>query len=174
MKRSTTKLAAILLAFQLPAAAFAISLSASATLIRGDGTTVGQAMLTPKDGGLWLEVEASGLTPGAHGIHLHAVGKCTAPDFASAGGHWNPMQHKHGTEAADGPHMGDLPNLVADDAGKAHLAALVSMATLDGSEMGVFDADGTAIVIHAGPDDYKTDPSGNSGARVACGVVRAN
>lgn len=174
MKRSTTKLVAILLAFQLPAAASAISRTASATLIRGDGTAIGQASLTPKDGGLWLEVDARTLTPGAHGLHLHAVGTCTAPDFVSAGGHWNPREHRHGAEAADGAHMGDLPNLVADDAGNAHLAVLVSMAALDGSEMGVLDADGTAIVIHAGPDDYKTDPSGNSGARVACGVVKAN
>lgn len=174
MTRSITKLALVAAVSALPMGAMAASNGATATLIRGDGTTVGQASLTPKGDGLWLEVDAIGLTPGKHGIHLHAVGTCTGPDFASAGGHWNPMNHKHGTDAADGPHMGDLPNIEADASGKAHLATELAMASLEGGTMGLLDADGAAIVIHAGPDDYKTDPSGNSGARIACGVIKAN
>jgi Cu-Zn family superoxide dismutase len=116
---------------------------------------------------LWLEV--AGLTPGVHGIHLHAVGTCTAPDFKSAGGHLNPDMHMHGMLNPKGPHLGDLPNLTADASGKATttIELPITAATLDTT---LFDTDGTALVIHAGPDDYKTDPAGNSGGRVACGV----
>ena len=174
MTRSITKLATVAMVSLLPVAAVAAPNGAVATLIRGDGTTIGQASLTAKGDGLRLEVDATGLAPGKHGIHLHAVGSCTGPDFISAGGHWNPMNHKHGIEAADGPHMGDLPNIEADESGKAHLTADLAMARLDGSATGMLDADGAAIVIHAAPDDYRTDPSGNSGARIACGVIRAN
>lgn len=148
--------------------------TANASLIGADGNAAGQASFTQRSGGVWLDISASGLTPGLHGLHLHATGQCAAPDFASAGGHWNPMGRKHGIDSPQGAHMGDLPNMNVDAEGKGHVAALIDMATLDAGSMGMLDADGTAIVIHAGPDDNKTDPSGNSGGRILCGVVKAN
>jgi len=117
-------------------------------------------------------VSASGLTPGDHGVHLHAVGKCEEPAFASAGGHLNPAGRQHGMNNPAGRHLGDLPNLVAGADGTATLSYPLGdpASSLSAS---LFDADGTALVIHAGPDDYITDPSGNSGGRVACGVFAA-
>jgi Cu-Zn family superoxide dismutase len=110
-----------------------------------------------------LKVQAKGLAPGVHGIHLHSVGRCEGPDFKSAGAHWNPGGRQHGLANPEGAHLGDLPNLTVAADGTAtatfHVAGDIA------------DADGTALVIHADPDDNKTDPSGNSGARVACAVL---
>lgn len=147
--------------------------SASATLAKADGTTVGSAVFTQRKDGVWLKVDVTGIEPGKHGIHLHTVGQCKAPDFSSAGGHWNPMHKMHGLESPQGAHMGDLPNLDVDAKGKGKLEALIHGATLDSGAMGLLDSDGTALVVHAAPDDNRTDPSGNSGGRMACGVVTA-
>ena len=125
-------------------------------LIRSDGQSAGGASLS----GNSLTIEASGLAPGAHGLHLHAVGRCDPPDFASAGPHWNPANRKHGSENPEGPHMGDLPNLMVAADGHATLTLTVPP--------DLVDEDGAALIIHAAPDDYRTDPSGNSGARIAC------
>ena len=125
-----------------------------------------------KDGtGLRLELVARGFAPGTYGMHLHAVGQCTPPDFSSAGPHWNPTHAQHGRDNPMGAHHGDLPNLVVESGtiGRATLQVVGSRLTGEG---GLLDADGAAFVIHAGPDDYKTDPSGNSGGRVACGVIQ--
>jgi Cu-Zn family superoxide dismutase len=127
-----------------------------APLVGSDGSQVGTATLT----GNSLTIDARGLQPGDHGFHLHAVGKCEGPDFASAGPHWNPTNRKHGTENAEGHHAGDLPNLTVGADGRG-------AATLELPD-GFVDTDGAAVVIHAGADDNKTDPSGNSGARIAC------
>lgn len=110
-----------------------------------------------------IKVEASGLPPGVHGIHLHSVGKCDGPDFKSAGGHWNPTGKQHGHDNPMGAHRGDLANLTvaADGKGSANFSV----------EGDMEDIDGTSLVIHADPDDYRTDPSGNSGARIACAVL---
>jgi Cu-Zn family superoxide dismutase len=110
-----------------------------------------------------IKVQAAGLPPGVHGIHLHAVGRCEGPDFKSAGGHWNPAGKQHGHDNPLGAHLGDLPNLTvgADGRGAANFSIQGDMA----------DADGTSLVIHAQPDDNKTDPSGNSGDRIACAVL---
>jgi Cu-Zn family superoxide dismutase len=145
---------------------------ATAALVRADGATVGTASLRRDRGGTLLQVSVSGLTPGTHGIHLHAIGTCAAPGFASAGGHLNPSGHQHGTLNPAGSHLGDLPNLEVRADGTASLTFRIGQAPslLRGP---LFDADGTALVIHAGPDDYRTDPSGNSGARIACGVLTA-
>lgn len=134
--------------------------SSRAELRRGDGSASGTVVLT----GNSLFVAAEDLPAGPHGLHLHAVGRCDGPDFASAGPHWNPTNRKHGSESPDGPHRGDFPNLQigADGRGVATLAL----------PPGFLDEDGAALVIHAGPDDYRTDPSGNSGARIACAVLR--
>jgi Cu-Zn family superoxide dismutase len=144
---------------------------ASAALKTPDGKPVGEAQFTAAPDGVALTVTVTGLPQGTHGIHLHTVGSCQAPDFASAGSHWNPMKKMHGLDSPQGAHMGDLPNLVVNADGTGTLKATIKGATLGKDAMGLFDSDGTAIVIHAAPDDYKTDPSGSSGARIACGVV---
>lgn len=112
-------------------------------------------------------VSAGGIAPGAHGIHIHTTGKCDAPGFTTAGGHLNPDGKQHGLQNPQGPHQGDLPDLIAgaDGKGRATFAAHTSVERL-------FDTDGSAFIVHAGADDGKTDPSGNSGARVLCGVFQ--
>lgn len=145
--------------------------SATAMLSKADGTPVGKASFTKRSGGIWMKVEAQGLNPGTHGIHLHTVGQCKGPDFASAGAHWNPMNKKHGLDSPDGAHMGDLPNLVIGADGKGKIETLIKGASFDSGHMMLLDSDGAALVIHAAPDDNRTDPSGNSGGRIACGVV---
>ena len=141
---------------------------AAAALVTPAGLPVGRATVTEVAGGLRVTLDARGLTPGNHGAHLHTVGRCDAPDFASAGPHWNPAATKHGTMNPQGPHAGDLPNLVVGSDGRGTLGVALAGATLDG----LLDADGAAIVVHAAPDDLMTDPSGNSGGRIACGVFR--
>jgi len=135
------------------------------------GQTVGTATLTERSGKVTVVVQARGLTPGRHGIHIHAVGRCDPPAFTTAGGHYNPGGRKHGLEAVEGPHAGDLPNLVADSSGTTRYEATTDLITLREGPLSVFDGDGSAIVIHAKEDDQKTDPTGNSGDRVACGVI---
>ncbi|QNP46898.1 superoxide dismutase family protein [Sphingomonas sediminicola] len=117
--------------------------------------------------GIMLRINASGFPAGQHGVHLHSVGKCEAPKFTSAGPHWNPTEKKHGHRNPAGYHMGDLGNLGVGADGKLVVALLVPEATLDG----IRDADGTALVLHAKADDEVTDPSGNSGDRIACAVL---
>lgn len=143
---------------------------ASATLRAADGSAKGTARIVGKAGRWELKITVQGLPAGVHGAHLHTVGKCDAPDFTSAGGHLNPHGKMHGSENPQGMHLGDLPNLAVGADGKGGLTAMLadSAAELDRA---LFDADGTAVVVHAGPDDNKTDPSGNSGGRIACGVL---
>jgi Cu-Zn family superoxide dismutase len=139
------------------------------------GAPVGTARLTADENGtIHLVLHVDGMTPGQHGVHFHSVGSCQRGDstaFASAGGHHNPLSRKHGLENPDGPHAGDLPNLTVASNGMGHLDTTTSRATLRPGPATLFDADGSAVVVHAGADDQKTDPSGNSGARVACGVI---
>lgn len=142
------------------------AMSATATIMTASGATVGRATATDVAGGIRYTIDADGMPAGTHGAHIHMTGRCDAPDFATAGGHWNPTASKHGTMNPMGPHEGDLPNLIVGTGGRATLAVTVPGQTM----AGLMDADGAAIVIHAGPDDLKTDPSGNSGGRIACGV----
>ncbi|WP_406694012.1 superoxide dismutase family protein [Sphingomonas cannabina] len=142
--------------------------SAVADLADAKGTRVGRAVGTEHGGMIHLSVEARSLPPGVHGIHVHTVGRCDAPDFTTAGSHWNPAGKQHGTENPQGPHAGDMPNLTIGADGRGSLTFMLPSGTLDG----MLDADGAALVIHAAADDLKTDPSGNSGARLACGVFR--
>lgn len=150
-----------------------------ATLRDAAGRTLGTVTVTDAPGGgVRFRVQASGLAPGNHGIHVHAVGSCdgsTPTAFSSAGGHFNPHGRQHGRLNPNGWHGGDLPNLVVNAAGTGTLDAVVETLTLDGAEAALFDADGSAIVVHANPDDERTDTGpagpGNSGARVACGVI---
>jgi Cu-Zn family superoxide dismutase len=135
------------------------------------GETVGNATLTQNaDGSVRLQVQVRGLPPGQHGIHIHAVGKC-APDFAAAGGHYNPASKQHGLENPAGAHAGDLPNLTIAADGTGSIDVTTDRVTLTSGDKTVFDADGSAIVIHAFMDDQKTDPAGNSGDRIACAVI---
>lgn len=142
---------------------------AMAMLVTADGKDAGHAMIREMKDGLRVSIEARGLPAGTHGAHIHSVGQCETPAFASAGGHWNPTGHQHGTLNPMGPHGGDLPNLIVGANGRGVLGIMLPGATMDG----LLDADGSAIVIHAASDDMKTDPSGNSGARIACGVISA-
>ena len=141
-----------------------------ATLRLASGLPAGTAQLLSSGSQVNLSIAAAGLAKGAHGVHLHMVGACDAPDFASAGGHLNPGGRQHGAENPAGAHLGDLPNVVVGGAGAGTISA-----TLPGTREEIlarlFDADGTAVVVHAGADDYRTDPSGNSGGRVACGML---
>jgi Cu-Zn family superoxide dismutase len=148
------------------------SAHAEARIIDGTGQTIGWAQLTEDAAGqLHMNVQVAGLTTGRHGIHLHAIGQCVGPAFASAGGHHNPLGAEHGLDNPAGTHAGDLPNLVVNVAGRGHLDAVSHHATLSIGPVSLLDADGSAIVIHANEDDQVTNPTGNSGARVACGVI---
>lgn len=144
---------------------------ATADLKLANGAPAGKAIVTAAGDRLALSVAALGLPQGTHGTHLHMVGTCEGPAFTSAGGHLNPAGHQHGTLNPSGSHLGDLPNLVVNAAGVGTLSADLS-GTRASAETALFDTDGTAVVIHADPDDYKTDPTGNSGTRIACGVLR--
>lgn len=142
--------------------------TAVADLVTANGQAVGRATATAMSDGIQVVVEGRNMPPGVHGAHVHTVGRCDAPTFETAGGHWNPATKQHGMQNPAGPHAGDMPNLdVAADGGGA-LTVTLPGGTFDG----LFDADGSAMMIHAGPDDMRTDPSGNSGGRIACGVFR--
>lgn len=143
---------------------------AIAMLQTANGAGAGRATATEVAGGLRLTVDVRDLPAGTHGVHVHTTGRCDAPGFETAGGHWNPTGMKHGTMNPQGPHHGDIPNLIIDSSGRGTVAATVPGATM----AALLDADGAAFVVHAGPDDLKTDPSGNSGGRIACGVFRAS
>lgn len=138
---------------------------ASASIVDAAGNQVGSAtFVEDATGRLHVNVHVAGLPAGEHGIHIHAVGACS-PDFAAAGAHHNPLGAPHGT------HAGDLPNLTVNPAGQGRLTGATERATLTAGPVSVFDADGAAIVIHALPDDFVTQPTGGSGARIACGVI---
>lgn len=147
-------------------------LKATADIQNSKGEKIGTAELIEKEKGVEVELSVSSLSPGKHGIHVHEVGKCEIPDFKSAGGHFNPSQKKHGLESPEGSHGGDMPNLIVDKDGNAKAKLLLSSVTLKKGSNSLLQPNGTAIVIHAKVDDEKTDPSGNSGDRIACGVIK--
>ncbi len=142
---------------------------ATAPLISSEGMATGTALLLARDSSIYISIEATGLSAGEHGFHLHQTGKCLAPAFKTAGGHLNPDEKSHGLYAPDGAHLGDLPNLVASNDGKGSVETVL-VGTRDTLLANIFDGDGTSVIIHADPDDYMTDPSGNAGQRVICGV----
>jgi len=167
---------------------------AHAAIKDAQGQTVGDATLTQMAHGVVIVAEVSGLPPGPHGMHIHAVAKCEPPAFTSAGGHFNPTGHKHGYNAEAGPHLGDLPNVIVATDGKATVDVWVADLSLGDSHVAsgtstpdkpaaggaqtassnahnVFDQGGATLIIHAKVDDYASDPAGNSGDRIACGVI---
>jgi Cu-Zn family superoxide dismutase len=157
------------LTLALASPAFAVD-TASAILKDKDGKEVGRVALTKTPSGVLLNVTLTGVSPGDHAFHVHAVGKCEPPDFKSAGPHFNPDQTKHGVMNLEGPHSGDMPNLHVPDSGKLQVEILNTLVSLD-EAAALLDEDGSALVVHAVADDYKTDPAGNAGDRIACGVV---
>ena len=142
-----------------------------APLIKPDGTSAGSVTVEETPNGVGVTIAATGLAPGAHGVHLHAVGKCDAPKFESAGAHWNPAERQHGRDNPQGSHLGDLANIAIASDGSGESIFSIGAARLGDGPNAVADADGTSLVIHAKADDYKTDPSGNSGDRIACAVL---
>ncbi len=144
---------------------------AAALLRNAEGKTVGMAHFTQESKGVRIAVTVKNLSPGERGIHIHAVGRCEPPDFASAGPHFNPLGKQHGLKNPAGPHAGDLPNLVVKEDGSAIYEQSTESVTLVAGELSLFDADGSALIIHADADDQQTDPTGNSGGRVICGVI---
>ena len=144
---------------------------ANAQLKDGSGKAIGDADLVQTQGGVLIKLQLKGIAPGEHAFHIHAVGKCEAP-FESAGPHFNPTNHKHGMMSGEG-HAGDMPNLHVPQSGELSVEVVNSAISLDkGKPNSVFDTDGSSLVIHAKADDYKSDPAGNAGDRIACGVIQ--
>ena len=145
--------------------------SARATLRDPQGKTLGEATLRESTAGVLLKVDLQGVPAGTHAFHIHAVGRCDPPDFMSAGGHFNPAMMKHGLMASGGPHAGDMPNVYVGADGKLSFEVLDTNVSLTSGPKSLFDADGSAVVLHATADDYTSDPAGNAGGRIACGVI---
>ena len=143
---------------------------ATAEVRNADGQVVGSATFTEVGGGVRLVLEMRGMPPGARAVHVHEVGKCEPPDFASAGRHLNPAGKRHGLLNPDGPHAGDLPNISIGPDGTGRLETMNDRLALR-SGAALLDDDGSSLVVHAAPDDFMTDPDGGSGARIACGVI---
>lgn len=147
------------------------SLVATTQLLGPNGELRGTATLTQEIDGVRVTADVTDLPPGVYAIHLHAVGKCEAPDFKSAGGHFNPDNKQHGADNPMGGHAGDLPNVTVDAGGPGHLSYDRAGLRLADGASPLLDADGAAVVLHGQADDYKTDPAGNAGPRIACGVL---
>lgn len=146
-------------------------LSAHAVLYNSVGVRVGTASLDQTKEGVAIKLRIDHLPPGVHAIHIHAFGRCEMPDFKSAGPHFNPTSRIHGFDNPGGPHAGDLSNFVVDDKGEAKVTLLDRYVTLGPGPTSLFHPNGTSLVIHAHADDYVSDPTGNAGARIACGVI---
>jgi superoxide dismutase, Cu-Zn family len=169
-----TKLAALSLALLCTSSAVLAQTpgSAEATFHDLQGQEIGSAILTQTGSGVLIEVELSNVPEGVHGFHIHEIGACDAANgFKTAGGHFEPSQHQHGYMAAGGPHAGDIPNQFVGNDGTLRANVLNPNITLSDGPASLFDADGSAIVVHAGSDDYRSQPAGNSGDRIACAVI---
>jgi len=163
--------AAFLVSAAIPSPAAAQT--AHADIVNAQGATIGHAKFTAASDGVKISVTVSQLTPGEHGIHIHNVGKCDGPAFTTAGGHFNPTNAHHGIHNGQDPHphVGDLPNLAVSEKGTGKLNFTAAGATISEGPNSLFHEGGTSLIIHAKPDDLMSDPSGNSGDRIACGVI---
>lgn len=141
---------------------------ATASLRTAQGVDAGRATAREVAGGVRFTIDAKAAPPGTHGVHVHTVGRCDPPSFESAGPHWNPTGTKHGANNPQGPHLGDLPNITIGADGRGTLAMTMAGATM----ASLLDADGATMMVHTAADDLVTDPSGNSGGRIACGVFQ--
>jgi superoxide dismutase, Cu-Zn family len=168
MKKRTWMAGVLILAGVI--AGKALAETAHAELLNDQGKKVGAATLEETPHGVLISLDLDGVPPGTHAFHIHEVGKCE-PGFKSAGGHFNPTDKKHGVLSAAGMHAGDLPNLNVPESGKLKVDVFAAGVTLGPGKNSLLDADGSSLVIHAGPDDYKSDPAGEAGARFACGVI---
>ncbi|HEY0043752.1 MAG TPA: superoxide dismutase family protein [Allosphingosinicella sp.] len=147
--------------------------AAAAEIQDAGGRVVARATAEEAGEGVRLRIEAEGMAPGAYGAHVHTTGRCDAPGFTTAGPHWNPTGQQHGKDNPAGMHKGDLPNLLVGTDGRGSFEYTVLGAAIGGGgASAMLDMDGAAVVIHQRADDYRTDPSGNSGDRIACGVLR--
>ncbi len=165
-------LAVLVLLFAATLSAAPAKKTARAEIRNAKGEKIGSATLREVRGGVQIKANLSQLSPGEHALHIHAAGKCDGPDFKTAGPHFNPEGKKHGMKNPEGAHAGDLPNFVAGKDGRAKVSIVAAHVTLGDGANSLFHPEGTALVIHEKPDDYKTDPAGNAGARIACGVVQ--
>ena len=169
----TIYLALALGALGIAAAQAAPAPTASARIDGLDGKQIGTAKFTQAGHGVLIELDVHGLKPGAHGVHIHAVGLCDAKTkFESAGGHFSPTPKNHGFMDKHGAHAGDMTNQFADANGNLRASIINPNVTLRRGERSLFDKDGSSIVIHATADDYRSQPAGNAGGRMACGVIR--
>lgn len=146
--------------------------TAYADLETSTGQPAGRATITSTGDGVFITAQLRNLPEGIHAIHLHSVGRCERPGFESAGEHINPDEKQHGFLEREGEHAGDLPNVTVRSDGTAAADLFTTLVVLQGGDRALLDGDGSALVVHAGIDDYRTDPAGNSGPRIACGVIR--
>lgn len=167
MGRKTSIAIAALALAAVASPAFAVD-KATALLKDADGKDVGKVTLIAVPSGVLLAVDLTDMPPGDHGFHIHGIGKCVAPNFKSAGGHFNPEEDQHGILNEAGPHAGDMPNIHVPASGKLKVEVLNQSVNLG---MGLLAGNGTAIVIHEGADDYISNPAGDAGPRIACGVI---
>ena len=170
---SWTSLAAVIVMLVVVPASRGQGPRAAAALRDGKDHAVGSATFTQSlpGGGVWIEVSVHGLPPGVHGIDIHENGVCQGPDFTSAGAGFNPLGHRHGLAHREGAHAGDMPNMVVDEEGRARYESANYRITIEAGPKSILKPGGTSLVIHAWADDQVTDPEGNSGPRIACGVI---
>lgn len=165
---STGVRAAGILAVAMTVATPAFSADTATSILKDpQGKEVGTVKLRAVPSGVLLDADLTGFPPGDHAFHIHGTGECEPPSFESAGGHFNPEEDEHGLENPAGPHAGDMPNIHVPENGKLRIEVLNQMVSLDG----LFGGEGTSIVVHEKPDDYKSNPAGDAGPRIACGVI---